>query len=64
LEKLPELVSRLRSVLQRFADALGCIDQCFIADDMLEQLPVASRAKPSSAASISTKRACAWSSRR
>jgi hypothetical protein len=43
LEKFPEIVSRLRGVLQRFADALSCIDQCFIADDMLDQLPVASR---------------------
>jgi hypothetical protein len=43
LDKFPELVSRLKGVLERFADALSCIDQCFIADDMLEQLPVASR---------------------
>jgi hypothetical protein len=33
----------LRAVLERFADALSCIDQCFIADDMLEQLPTTSR---------------------
>jgi hypothetical protein len=33
----------LKSVLERFADALSCIDQCFIADEMLEQLPTASR---------------------
>jgi hypothetical protein len=25
------------------ADALSCIDQCFIADEMLKQLPAASR---------------------
>jgi hypothetical protein len=43
LDKLPEVVSRLKGVLERFADALSCIDQCFIADDMLEQLPTASR---------------------
>jgi hypothetical protein len=30
-------------VLERFADALSCIDQCFIADEMLEHLPVASQ---------------------
>src|SRR5271168_4334178 len=30
-------------VLERFADALSCIDQCFIADEMLEHLPLASR---------------------
>jgi hypothetical protein len=44
LEKFPEVVSRLKGLLERFADALSCIDQCFIADDMLDQLPVASRA--------------------
>jgi hypothetical protein len=43
LEKLPELVSRLKAVLERFAEALSCIDQCFIADEMLEHLPLASR---------------------
>jgi hypothetical protein len=43
LDKFPEVVSRLRAILERFADALSCIDQCFIADDMLEQLPLAAR---------------------
>src|ERR1700757_3880775 len=43
LDKFPEVVSRLKAVLERFADALSCIDQCFIADEMLERLPVASQ---------------------
>jgi hypothetical protein len=43
LDKFPEVVSRLKNVLERFADAPSCIDQCFIADEMLEQLPTASR---------------------
>src|SRR6516162_3257541 len=43
LEKFPELVSRLKAVLEKFADALSCIDQCFIADEMLEHLPLASQ---------------------
>src|SRR5262249_48482173 len=43
LEYFPELVCRLKAMLERFADALSCIDQCFIADDMLERLPLASR---------------------
>jgi len=30
-------------MLERFADALSCIDQCFIADELLEQLPTASQ---------------------
>jgi hypothetical protein len=43
LDKFPEVVSQLKGVLERFTDALSCIDQCFIADDMLEQLPAAAR---------------------
>jgi hypothetical protein len=43
LEKFPEIVFRLKSMLERFLDALSCIDQCFIADDMLDNLPAASR---------------------
>jgi hypothetical protein len=43
LEKFPEVISRLKAILERFADALSCIDQCFIADEMLEHLPVASQ---------------------
>src|SRR5208282_2140261 len=43
LDKFPEVVARLKSVLERFADALSCIDQCFIADEMLDHLPVASQ---------------------
>src|SRR6185437_2777515 len=39
LDKFPEVVSRLKSVLERFADALSCIDECFIADEMLEHIP-------------------------
>ena len=41
-------------------DALSCIDPCFIADQMLEQLPVPRRSvKRKSVESISTRRACA-----
>src|SRR5215468_2675583 len=43
LELFPEVVSRLKAILERFADALSCIDQCFIADEMLEHLPLASQ---------------------
>ena len=39
LEKFPQIVAEAKSILDRFMDALSCIDQCFIADDMLEQLP-------------------------
>jgi hypothetical protein len=40
LEKFPEIVARLKSILERFMNALSCIDQCFIAEETLEQLPV------------------------
>lgn len=43
LEKFPEIVSRLKGILERFLDALSCIDQCFIADETLEQLPAPSQ---------------------
>jgi hypothetical protein len=43
LEKFPEVVFQLKAILERFADALSCIDQCFIADDLLEHLPLASQ---------------------
>ena len=39
LEKFPEIIAHAKSILERFMDALSCIDQCFIADEMLEQLP-------------------------
>src|SRR5262249_40263447 len=31
LEIFPEVVSRLKAIRERFADALSCIDQCVIA---------------------------------
>ena len=38
LEKFPHIVSKLKAILERFQQALSCIDQCFIADRTLEQL--------------------------
>jgi hypothetical protein len=43
LEKFPEIVVQAKSILERFMEALSCIDQCFIADRMLEQLPAPSQ---------------------
>src|SRR6266571_3116207 len=43
LEKFPEIVVQAKNILERFLDALSCIDQCFIADRMPEQLPAASQ---------------------
>jgi hypothetical protein len=43
LEKFPEIVVQAKGILERFMEALSCIDQCFIADKMLDQLPVPSQ---------------------
>ena len=43
LERFPQIVVQAKSILVRFMDALSCIDQCFIADRMLEQLPAPSQ---------------------
>jgi DNA-binding transcriptional ArsR family regulator len=42
LEKFPRILIQARDILERFMDALSCIDQCFIADSMLEALPAPS----------------------
>jgi hypothetical protein len=43
LEQFPRIVSELKNILERFMDALSCIDQCFISDETLEQLPAPSQ---------------------
>src|SRR5208283_2832309 len=43
LDNFPEIVRRLKGMLERFMEALSCIDQCFIGDEMLEHLPLPSR---------------------
>lgn len=43
LEKFPEIVMEAKAILERFMEALSCIDQCFIADRLLEQLPAPSQ---------------------
>jgi hypothetical protein len=35
----PEIVARLRHILERFLNALGCMDACFVSDETLENLP-------------------------
>jgi hypothetical protein len=34
----PEIVLRLRGILERFLNAVGCMDACFVSDDTLENL--------------------------
>ena len=38
LPKFPEVVAELAGILQRFLDALDCVDSAFIADDAFDQL--------------------------
>jgi hypothetical protein len=35
-----EIVTRLREILERFLNAVGCLDACFVADETLENLPL------------------------
>ena len=59
LDNFPEIVRRLKGMLERFMEALSCIDQCFIGDEMLERLPLPSRVgKSMVGGSISTSLAC------
>ena len=43
LPAFPEIVVRLKGILERFLDALGCINACFVSDETLEQLPQAAQ---------------------
>jgi hypothetical protein len=38
-DRFPRLVTELKGILERFMNALSLIDQCFISDETLEQLP-------------------------
>jgi len=42
-DRFPEIVARLRSMLERFMTTLDCVDAAFISDAMLDQLPLPSR---------------------
>jgi len=42
LERFPRIVAELQRILERFMNALSCIDQCFISEDTLDQLPKSS----------------------
>jgi hypothetical protein len=35
----PEIVVRLKGILERFLNAVGCINACFVSDELLETLP-------------------------
>jgi hypothetical protein len=40
LQCFGEIVTRLRGILERFLNAVGCLGACFVADDTLENLPL------------------------
>ena len=42
LDRFPRLVTELKATLERFMNALSLIDQCFISDETLDQLPIPS----------------------
>ena len=42
IEKFGILAQRLKAILERFVEALSCMDRCFISDGMLDELPVPS----------------------
>lgn len=52
LEKFPEIVARLRPILERFVQTLSCVEGCFISDGTLEQLPTPSQVGRSRVAGI------------
>jgi hypothetical protein len=35
----PQIVVRLKGILERFLDAVGCINSCFVSDETLDNLP-------------------------
>ena len=35
-----DIVVRLHDILERFLNAVGCLDACFVADETLENLPL------------------------
>ncbi len=42
LERFPDIVARLRAMVERFTTMLDCVDVGFVADNLLEELPAPS----------------------
>ena len=42
LEEFPRILGDLKAILERFLDALSCVDQCFIGGETLDTLPLPS----------------------
>jgi hypothetical protein len=43
LDKFPEIIAQLKDILNRFLNALSCIDVSFIADSQLDEWPTSSQ---------------------
>ena len=43
LQCFGEIVTRLHEILERFLNAVGCLDACFVSDETLENLPSPSK---------------------
>lgn len=43
LAEFPPLVAELKAILERFIDALACVDRCFIGGEELDALPLPSQ---------------------
>jgi hypothetical protein len=43
LAEFPKLVTELKTILERFIEALVCIDRCFIGGELLDGLPLSSQ---------------------
>lgn len=43
LEEFPRILGDLKAILERFLDALSCVDRCFIGGETLDELPVPSQ---------------------
>lgn len=52
LTEFPTLVAELKAILERFIDALACVDRCFIGGEVLDALPLPSPLGPIKVAGI------------
>jgi hypothetical protein len=54
--RFPEIVARLRGMLERFLTALDCVDAAFVADRTLDDLPLPSRVGRTRVGGVDTNR--------
>jgi hypothetical protein len=64
LERLPRMVQKLRSILERFLDSLSCMDRCFLSGMKFEDLPEPSVVGAARVAGVDFNRARTWQAAR